>query len=51
MGSRLGLEWVPQRAYSGIFNLRHYQGVTDELGGRQQFFNLVAKTAKSAHLA
>lgn len=29
---------VPRMAYSGIFNLRHYQGVADELGGRQLFF-------------
>jgi GT2 family glycosyltransferase len=51
VGSRLGIEWVSQRAYSGIFNLRHYQGVTDELGGRQQFFNLVGQANKSAHAA
>lgn len=25
-------------AYSGIFNLRHYQGIADELGGRAKFF-------------
>jgi GT2 family glycosyltransferase len=49
VGDWLGIEWVPQRAYSGIFNLRHYQGVTDELGGRRQFFNLVAQSAKSVH--
>lgn len=47
VGSLLGWEWLPQRAYSGIFNLRHYQGVTDELGGRQQFFRLVAQSAES----
>lgn len=29
---------LPRMAYSGIFNLRHYQGVADELGGRQLFF-------------
>lgn len=51
VGSKLGLEWIPQRAYSGIFNLRHYQGVTDELGGRRQFFHLVEQTDKSAHPA
>jgi hypothetical protein len=25
-------------AYSGIFNMRYYQGMADELGGRQAFF-------------
>ena len=27
-----------QAAYSAIFNLRYYQGVADELGGRKIFF-------------
>ena len=50
VGSLIGWEWIPQRAYSGIFNLRHYQGVTDELGGRQQFFHLIAQAAESGDL-
>lgn len=50
VGSLIGWEWLPQRAYSGIFNLRHYQGVTDELGGRQQFFHLVAQSAEVGEL-
>ena len=29
-------------AYSGIFNLRYYQGVADSLGGRECFFDGVA---------
>ncbi len=32
-GDRLGREAVPRHAYSGIFNLRYYQGMADELGG------------------
>lgn len=43
-----GMKSISQLAYSGIFNLRHFQGVTDELGGRQQFFQLVAQTAKAS---
>ncbi|HEU4325429.1 MAG TPA: exopolysaccharide biosynthesis glycosyltransferase EpsD [Roseiflexaceae bacterium] len=41
-GSRLRLEPVTRAAYSGIFNLRHYQGVADELGGREHFFAQLA---------
>ena len=29
---------VPRMVYSGIFNLRHYQGIAAELGGRDAFF-------------
>ena len=38
LGDRLGSEPLTRMAYSGIFNLRHYQGIADELGGRQAFF-------------
>jgi glycosyltransferase involved in cell wall biosynthesis len=38
LGDRLGIEYLSRPAYSGIFNLRHYQGIADELGGRQAFF-------------
>lgn len=38
LGDRLGIETLPRLAYSGIFNLRHYQGIADELGGRDAFF-------------
>jgi glycosyltransferase involved in cell wall biosynthesis len=31
-------ERISQAAYSAIFNLRYYQGVADELGGRKVFF-------------
>jgi len=37
-GHKLGLAKVTSQAYSGIFNLRYYQGVADQLGGRQLFF-------------
>ncbi len=33
---------LSRMAYSGIFNMRHYQGVADELGGRDKFFACVA---------
>ncbi len=34
------LAWFSQCAYSGIFNLCYYQGMADELGGRNLFFQL-----------
>jgi GT2 family glycosyltransferase len=37
---RLGGRKLAQAAYSAIFNLRYYQGVADELGGRQNFFGI-----------
>jgi GT2 family glycosyltransferase len=46
LGDRLGIERVPRLAYSGIFNLRHYQGIADELGGRQAFFAGVAQAKR-----
>lgn len=39
LGERLGMRRVSQLAFSGIFNLRYYQGMADEIGGRQQFFS------------
>ncbi len=38
VGHALQINVLPRFAYSGIFNLRHYQGVADELGGRDKFF-------------
>lgn len=35
-----GLNSLANRAYSGIFNLCYYQGMADELHGRQAFFQL-----------
>lgn len=41
LSNAAGLERLSDRAYSGIFNLCYYQGVADELQGRQAFFQLV----------
>lgn len=30
---------IANKAYSGIYNLRYYQGVADQLGGRKKFFS------------
>lgn len=35
---RLGAERLVEMTHSGIFNLRYYQGIADELGGRKRFF-------------
>jgi GT2 family glycosyltransferase len=40
--ARLGLSLPARLAYSALFNLRHYQGIADELGGRDAFFAGVA---------
>ncbi len=37
VGNAIGMKRVTSAAYSGIFNLRYYEGVADELGGRKQF--------------
>ncbi|MFZ1397680.1 MAG: exopolysaccharide biosynthesis glycosyltransferase EpsD [Candidatus Promineifilaceae bacterium] len=41
LGHRLGKTAVSRMAYSAIFNLRHYQGIADELGSRKAFFQAV----------
>ena len=48
LGSCLGWEKLTQHAYSGIFNLRYYQGVSHELGGRGVFSQLIIQTNKPA---
>lgn len=48
-GDKVGIKPLPRIAFSGIFNLRHYQGVADELGGRNQFFAGVEKQAINAN--
>lgn len=45
LGDRARIELIPRYAYSGIFNLRHYQGIADELGGADQFWEEVAQHA------
>jgi glycosyltransferase involved in cell wall biosynthesis len=42
MGHFLGSESLFRMAYSGIFNLRYYQGVADNLGGRQCFYREIS---------
>jgi glycosyltransferase involved in cell wall biosynthesis len=44
-GGRLGSERAADLACSGIFNLRHYQGIADELGGRAAFFSNMGAAA------
>lgn len=45
-----GRSSMTARAYSGIFNLRYYQGVSDQLGGRAAFFaGLHANDATRTH--
>lgn len=41
-GSRLGCHVVADLACSGTFNLRYYEGIADELGGRTPFFSAMA---------
>lgn len=43
-GARCGLHTLARHAYSGIFNLRYYQGIADELGGRDAFLRAIART-------
>ncbi|MCB0188553.1 MAG: glycosyltransferase, partial [Caldilineaceae bacterium] len=38
-----GQERIANHAYSAIFNLRYYQGMADELGGRRQFVERLAQ--------
>jgi glycosyltransferase involved in cell wall biosynthesis len=39
VSDQLKLQSVSKWACSGIFNLRYFQGLADELGGRDQFFS------------
>ncbi|MFT5193116.1 MAG: glycosyltransferase involved in cell wall biosynthesis [Cellvibrionaceae bacterium] len=38
----IGLKSISRASYSFIFNIRHYQGMSDQLGGRTRFFQLLA---------
>ncbi len=38
------LRKVSQALFSGIFNLRYYQGIADQLGGRQVFFEMARRS-------
>jgi GT2 family glycosyltransferase len=48
-GARLHSKALPRAAYSGIFNLRHFQGMADEMGSRAVFFRAVAHARPSEH--
>jgi GT2 family glycosyltransferase len=43
IGDRAGNAALPRMACSGVFNLRHYQGISDAIGGRRIFFEQVAR--------
>lgn len=45
LNNAVGLARLSERAYSGIFNLSYYQGMADELKGRQVFFQLAKQVA------
>ncbi len=51
LGDRLNLESLPRYSFSGIFNLRYYQGMADELGGTDAFWRQVAQADRGAELA
>lgn len=44
VGERLGSDHLVRAALSGVFNLRYYEGFSDELGGRKQFLAQVAQS-------
>ena len=50
LGHKVGNATVSRMAYSAIFNLRHYQGIADELGGRNRFFRAINETRQMAHM-
>lgn len=47
----VGQESLANRCYSGIFNLLYYQGMADELNGRQIFFDLVQRVVQETTVA
>ncbi len=51
LGQVLGLARISQLACSGIFNLRYYEGVVDQLGSRQAFFAGIAETGRFSTVA
>lgn len=46
MSHGVGIHHIARIAYSAIFNMRYYQGVSDELGGRSMFFTEIARKAQ-----
>jgi len=51
LGDRIGVEALPRYSFSGIFNLRYYQGMADELGGEDAFWREAAASASPDRLA
>ncbi len=43
LGNHFGIELLVQIAHSAMFNLRYYQGIAHELGGRKRFFAQVTQ--------
>ncbi|MEJ2749642.1 MAG: hypothetical protein P8183_17310, partial [Anaerolineae bacterium] len=43
----LHLPGISLQAYSGIFNLRYYQGMADELTGRKAFYQKMTQVNES----
>jgi len=39
----IGLKSISRAGFSLIFNIRHYQGMSDQLGGRARFFQLLSQ--------
>ncbi|MFZ5918257.1 MAG: glycosyltransferase family 2 protein [Chloroflexota bacterium] len=48
LGDGAGIRALPRYAYSGVFNLLHYQGVRDEMGSTAAFWQLIARHAPGA---
>ena len=48
MSDTLNLKPLYRASFSIIFNLRYFQGMSDELGGRNKFFTLLASHSKSS---
>lgn len=47
LGDWMHLSGLSRQAYSGIFNLRYYQGMADELAGRKSFYQKMAQANQS----
>ena len=45
LGEKLHMALISSHAYSGLFNLRYYEGIADQLGGRKAFFGEVRNAA------
>lgn len=45
VSNAVGIAAISRQLYSGIFNLCYYQGIADELQGRQHFFALAQQAA------